>query len=96
VGTSGLADQPPVSRGRVIIGGKPEGLNGIYIDYEGRRWFSSGPAVRLEPGRFTQIGLYRGFPVYRQRNDANTVFVAVAESADSLLSPYSVRRDTNR
>lgn len=97
VGTSGVVDQPPLSRsGRVLIGGKPEGLNGIYIDYDGRRWFSNGPAVRLETGRFTQIGIYRGFPVYRQRNDATTVFVAVAESADSLLAPYSIRRDPKR
>jgi hypothetical protein len=96
VGTSGVVDQSPAPRGRVIIGGKPEGLNGIYIDYDGRRWFSSGPAVRLEPGRFTQIGIYRGVPVYRQSNDANTVFVAVAETVGSLLAPYSTRRDPNR
>jgi hypothetical protein len=96
VGTSGVTDQNQVSRPRVTIGGKPEGLNGIYIDYEGRRWFSSGPAVRIDPGRFTQIGTHRGFPVYRQRNETNTVFVAVAESADSLLAPYSIRREANR
>ena len=101
VGTTGDVDRDqvarvPVASGHVVIGGKPEGLNAIYIDYNGSRWFSSGPAVRLEPERFTQIGVYRGFPVYRQKGDADTVFVAVAESVGSLLAPYSGRRAANR
>ena len=27
---------------------KPEGLNGIFIDFGGKRWFSSGPAIALD------------------------------------------------
>jgi hypothetical protein len=79
-----------------MIGGKPAGLNGIFIDFDARRWFSSGPAVRLDPSRFTQIGTYRGFPVYRQKGDTSTIFVAVAESAESMLAPYSTRREGKR
>jgi hypothetical protein len=95
-GTTSVIDQSQGLPRHVMIGRKPEGLNGIYIDYNGARWFSNGPAVRLEPGRYTQIGVYRGFPVYRQKGDADTVFVAVAESVESLLAPYSTRRGPNR
>jgi hypothetical protein len=95
-GTSGRSEPSPVSSHRVISSARPEGLNGIFVEYNGRRWFSSGSAVRFDPARFVQIGTHRGSPVYRNRNTLNTIFVAVAPSADSLLAPYSRRRGSDR
>lgn len=95
VGTSGVA-MSPVRPGQSISAARPLGLNGIFVEYAGRRWFSSGPAVSLDPGRFSRVGTYSGLPIYRQRDDANTIFVPVAASTDSLLAPYSARRGPNR
>jgi hypothetical protein len=72
---------------------KTPALNGVFVDYDGRRWFSSGPAVALAGTQFSRIGSYRGFPVYTEvGGTGNTIFVAVAESADALLAPYTLRR----
>jgi len=65
----------------------PSGNLGIYIDFEGARWFSAGRAVSFEAGRFAPSGDYRGFPVYRARDGRDDeIFVTVA--SDGLLAPY--------
>jgi hypothetical protein len=71
---------------------KPTGLNGIYIEFGGRKWFSSGPAVELDVRRFVVIGRYGAFPVYAERDGTrDTIYVPSAASAPTLLAPYSLR-----
>jgi hypothetical protein len=81
---------PP--RGPLVSARLPEGLDGLFIQFRDRRWFSSGKAERLDPSLFTGIGDYRGFPVYRKGDDKGTVYVAVTIAAGELIAPYSVRR----
>jgi hypothetical protein len=69
---------------------RPTGNDGIWIQYEGSRWFASGPAVPFEAQRFTPAGDYRGFPVYRDTmGHAATIFVAVV--AGGPVAPYTRR-----
>jgi hypothetical protein len=88
VATTGAAPYPlgPLASAR-----KPEGLNGIYVDYRDRRWMLSGSAVELDSTQFTRVGEYRGFPVYRKGDDEQTIYVTVAQGARELLAPYSAR-----
>jgi hypothetical protein len=88
VATTGATPYPlgPLASAR-----KPEGLNGIYVEYQDRRWMLSGSAVELDSAPFTRIGDYRGFPVYRKGDDEQTIYVTVAHSARELLAPYSAR-----
>ena len=66
----------------------PNGVNGIWIDYEGRHWLFSGNAIELTPA-FSHIGDYRGFPVYRRNGDrSNTIYVP---STAGLVVPYTAR-----
>ncbi|MEO7272582.1 MAG: hypothetical protein ABIX28_25355, partial [Vicinamibacterales bacterium] len=71
---------------------KPTGLNAFYIEYSGTRYYSAGPVVTLEPATFTRAGEYHGFPVYTARDCAEMIFVAVANGAPGLLSPYSTHK----
>ena len=71
---------------------RPEGINGVFINYDGRRWFSSGPAVELSSARFTQVGEYEGFPVYAEPGKDGTIYVAATAGTGGLLAPYSLRR----
>jgi hypothetical protein len=72
---------------------KPTGLNAFYIDYKGRRWFSSGPTVLLDSSSFTSAGEYYGFPVYVAKDQqTETIYVPVASAARELLTPYSTRK----
>ncbi len=88
VATTGATPYPlgPLASAR-----KPEGLNGIYVEYQDRRWMLSGSAVELDAAQFKRIGEYRGFPVYQKGGDEQTIYVTVAHSARELLAPYSAR-----
>jgi hypothetical protein len=70
---------------------RPTGVNGVFVEFENARWYSSGPAVELD-SRYTRIGEYRDFPVYA-RADAkgSMIFIPVTPDAGTLLTPYSRR-----
>jgi hypothetical protein len=90
-GTIGTGSVPP--RGPLTTALKPTGLNAFYIEYKGQRWFATGPAVLLDPAKFTRSGDYHGFAVYLGADTSpGTVYVAVASTTTSLLTPYSTRK----
>jgi hypothetical protein len=63
---------------------------GLWVEYEGRRWYSAGPAVAFSPDRFTPVGDHHGFPVYRERSGApETIYVTVVTGGP--LAPYAAR-----
>lgn len=94
VGTAGAVAPTPVSRpvGPITTALRPQGINGVFIQYDGRRWFSNGPAVEASPGRFERVGEYYGFAVYKEAGRDGTIYVASTGSGEGFLAPYSVRR----
>ena len=97
VGTTGAAvavlpPAPSALAGSLSSAIRPKGLNGIFIEYDNRRWFSSGPAVEFSPARFVRAGDYRGFPVYTESGREGIIYVASTSGGDGLLAPYSARR----
>ena len=103
VGTAGSpGDVPPVpvaSGGEVPrfplhtrIGPPPKGINAIFMDFDGRRWYSAGLAVPLEPERMTRIGEHRGFAIFADRaSPATRIYIQVI-AGGSLVAPYSLNR----
>lgn len=72
---------------------KPQGLNGVFIPYNERNWFSSGAPIAFQPSRFVQIGEYRGFPVYSDKGqETDTIYVPFARGGTTAVSPFSVRK----
>ena len=71
---------------------RPQAANGVFIEFDGARWFSSGPATNFDPKTFTRIGDLRGLPVYTARGREATIFVRVAQGLD-LVAPYSKRSE---
>jgi hypothetical protein len=68
----------------------PSGNDGVWIDYEGKRWYSDGPAAVFAPDRFTKIGDYRGFGVYRATSGgSDEIWIEVVK--DGPLAPYARR-----
>lgn len=80
---------PLKPEGPIETAEQPQGINGIWITYDGRRWFASGEAMSLDEAHFTQIGTYHGFAVYRRDGDTSRVYIP---AADGLVAPFSVRR----
>jgi len=96
VGTSGLNRSAPGRETTLVSAARPEGLNAIYVEYDGRRWFSDGPAVPLDQMRLKQIGQHHGVPVYAASSSEDTIYIAVAESAGDVVTPYSARPRSDR
>lgn len=63
---------------------------GLWIEFNGARWYSAGRAVDYDSSRFEPVGDYRGFPVYRDRSDAaDRLYVTVVH--DGPVAPFARR-----
>ncbi len=76
------------SRVSIVTGVARSGApDGVWLEFNGSRWYSSGPAVSFSPDRFEPMGEYRGFPVYRDATGASDeIWVSVVK--DGPLAPY--------
>ena len=88
VGTTGVQLLPA---GPLATARRPEGLNGVFIEYGNQRYFSDGPAVRFDETRFTRVGEYRGFPVYELSGHARTVYIPALGGSPGVVAPYRAR-----
>jgi hypothetical protein len=68
----------------------PHANDGIWLQFNGRRWYSAGAAAPFSPDRFTRVGEYHGFPVYKDPNSSkDEIWVAVV--IDGPVAPYERR-----
>jgi hypothetical protein len=65
--------------------------DGVWIEFNGARWYSSGAAVPFSPEQFAPIGEYHGFPVYRDKT-AGSDELWVASVKDGPVAPYRKRQ----
>jgi hypothetical protein len=86
VGTSGRVTDSRRAASRV----RRPAPNGIFVEYDRARWFSSGPPESLDLRTLNRIGEWHGFPVYAAKGVDNTIYIPVAEGLDAL-APYSKR-----
>jgi hypothetical protein len=54
---------------------RPTANRGIWIEYGGRVWLAAGAGGPAWPGRFSQIGIYHGFPVYQEAAHTDRIYV---------------------
>jgi hypothetical protein len=87
---SDIPERTRPARTRVETIARPTGSGGVWLTFNGERWYSSGSAVPFAPDRFRPIGEYRGFPVYRENGgDQDRIWVSVVQ--DGPLAPYEKR-----
>jgi hypothetical protein len=61
--------------------------DGVWLVFDGGRWYSNGSAQSFSPDRFEPMGEYRGFPVYRDKvSGSDEIWVSVVK--DGPLAPY--------
>jgi len=70
---------------------RPESNDGVWLEYDGSRYYSRGKAVAFDPARFKQIGDYRGFAVFRT-NGGSTDEIWVSIVKDGPVAPYKRER----
>jgi hypothetical protein len=86
---TGDAATAPSRPAHTVIGLTPPrgAKNGVWLIFNGERYYSSGPSVPYSVDRFVPIGVYRGFPVYRDmRGASDGIFVTVVR--EGPLAPY--------
>ena len=89
VGTTGGETRVPL--GPLATAKRPEGLNGVFVEYENHRYFSNGPAREFDAKSFTRIGEYHGFAVYRREGDATTIYIPPLAGPPTIVTPYRTR-----
>jgi hypothetical protein len=86
VGTTGriaAAPLPPLSSLN-----PPTGVNGIWVNYDGRRWFLAGKAIDYDAGTLAEVGVYHGWTVYTRNGDPTTIYIP---TTPGRLAPYRSR-----
>jgi hypothetical protein len=83
-GTEGRIIVAPASR-PLETARRPKGINNVWIEYNGQRWFSAGPAVAID-GNFAPAGQYHGFTVYTRDADRSTLYVP---TIPGYVAPYT-------
>jgi hypothetical protein len=90
--TGDLGDRRRPQRTRIetIPPPTPIAPDGVWLEFEGARWYAGGAAVPFTPERFEAIGDYHGFPVYREKREhRDEIWVSVVK--DGPVAPYSKR-----
>jgi hypothetical protein len=80
-----------MTRTRIQTVQRPVGLNAVFVEFQGTRWFSAGSAVEYSPDRFTPIGEHRGFTVYQQTGQPGVIYMALLPGTPGLVAPYKSR-----
>lgn len=66
---------------------RPRSNSGIWLQYDGAKWYAGGEAVAYAPSQFVKVGEYHGFPVFRDRNQQSaTIYIPSVEGGP--LTPY--------
>lgn len=90
VGTSGRSPRPPSTPPVQVVSTvqQPTGVNNIWVNFDGRRWYLSGRAVEYNPARLKEVGTYHGWSVYTLDDDPSRIYIP---SRPGVLAPYQAR-----
>lgn len=87
VGTSGRTAAPAAPR-PVSSLNPPSGVNGIWVNYDGRRWFLAGKAIDYDAATLAEVGTYHGWSVYTRNGSRSTIYIP---TTPGRLAPYTAR-----
>jgi hypothetical protein len=64
----------------------PRRNGGVWVEFNGTRWYSDGTAESYSPERFVRVGDYHRFGVYRERGGSDRIWIATVDGGP--LAPY--------
>ena len=76
---------------RTRIGPTPRGINAVFVEFKGQRWYLAGDAVALDPSTMTEVGRRGSFPVYSESASSARIYIPVS-SGSVMVMPYTLRR----
>jgi hypothetical protein len=66
----------------------PTGINAIWVNYDGRRWFLAGKAIDYDAATLAEVGTYHGWSVYTRTGNPSTIYIP---TNPGRLAPYTAR-----
>lgn len=79
----------PRDPGRAVARPPAKAANGIWVEFEGRRWFAGGQAEVFAPAQFSERGVYHGLTVYARKGERSSIYIP---SVPGLVTPYKLRK----
>jgi hypothetical protein len=73
--TRPVASTGPPRPQHVSNGGKPQGANAMFIEFDGRRWYPAGKAAPVDLSPMQRVGEYFGFAVYAPGSSTDEICI---------------------
>jgi hypothetical protein len=91
-GTTASVPHPAATKGtRTRIGPPSRGINAVFVDFNGRRWYRAGDAVPFDGTTMTEVGRRGTFPVYSDPAYPARIYIPVT-AGSTVLTPYTLQR----
>lgn len=92
-GPTEQAPRPPATTAtRRRISPRPPGINAVFVEFRGQRWYRAGNAIPFESSRMTAVGERAGFPVYEYQDTSGARIYIPITAGSAMVAPYSLRR----
>jgi hypothetical protein len=88
VGTAGRSTYAPAQPVTTAL--PPTGANGIWVNFDGRRWYAGGKSIAYDAAQLDEIGTYQGWTVYGDKGAASRTTIYIPVGAGRLAA-YSRR-----
>jgi hypothetical protein len=89
VGTSGRVAATPARPVTTVI--PPSGANGIWVNFDGRRWYATKSSIEYDASLLNEVGSYQGWTVYANKSEAQPTTIYIP-ATPGRLSVYSIKR----
>jgi hypothetical protein len=67
------------------VGRRP--ANGVYVEFNNQRWYSSAPPKSLDAGTLRRVGDWHGFPVYTSAaTGPSIIYIPVSQGSDAYAA----------
>ncbi len=70
---------------------RPQSNDGVWIEFQQKRWISAGKTVPHDEALFTRAGSYNELPVYRRASPGSEDLIFLPTS-DGTLAPYRLKK----
>lgn len=92
-GSAAIQGDPGYAPGSGYVAARKEPLpnHGLFVQYNGRRWFAAGSPRPLDRAGMKRIGEYHGLPVYASPRDPGAIYVPATREADDFVARYATR-----
>ena len=89
VGTSGIAVVPAPRTAPLVSLLRPTSNDGVWIQYQGEKYVSAGPAVPFDAAQFRHVGEHGAYPVFTRGAQQDMIYLPTSRAG--VVAPYRLK-----